>query len=159
MPGDAMTDKVTLRNNYTKPVNLYFGSIASKSGTVLDYMYAKIYFKPSGGSETLIYEGKLNTDMQYRLLATINAGQQGEMIFTISVPTTVDNKYALQKSNIKWLFMAEFEKDKPASVQTPILPTHIFKTGDTGLTPYIITMVISGIGLLYVLIASKKRKE
>ena len=159
MPGDAMTDKVTLRNNYTKPVNLYFGSIASKSGTVLDYMYAKIYFKPSGGSETLIYEGKLNTDMQYRLLATINAGQQGEMIFTISVPTTVDNKYALQKSNIKWLFMAEFEEDKPASVQTPILPTHIFKTGDTGLTPYLITMVISGIGLLYVLIASKKRKE
>lgn len=157
MPGDIMTDRVTLRNNYDKPVNLYFGSIASKSGTVLDHMYAKIYIKLPNGYENLIYEGKLNTDMQYRLLTTINAGQQGELIFTVSVPTTVDNKYALQKGNIKWLFMAEFEEDKPVINQIP--PTHIWKTGDSGLAPYLIVMVLSGIGLIYVLAAIKRERS
>lgn len=188
LPGDTLSDSISLNNMADKPMALYFGTSKIENGGTLDQMELTITIKRPDGSSDTVYEGKMNTDLQYRLLGTFQPGQEGELLFTIHVPEWLTNKYALDTGMVKWLFMAEFEDNLPKKTpdpDTPPTPTetataeesvqgatnippegvagalnipssHLRKTGDTGLTPYVIAFAVSAVA--FVLIYGRKRK-
>lgn len=185
LPGDTLTDTVAIKNSYSKPMSLYFASNVLESGGTLDELKLKIVLKLPDGTSRTVYEGKLNTDFEYKLLGTFSAGQEGEFIFTVTVPEELQNKYSLDTGKVKWLFMAEFDEDTPKpedpknppeSPQNPPSPSdppgstnppasipvptsHIRKSGDTGLLPYVVTFAVSAAGLAVFAIAANKQKK
>ncbi len=122
LPGDTLTDSVELRNRFSRPMVLYFASSTVESGGTLDEVELTITCRMPDGSSKKVYEGKLNTDLEYRLLGTFNAGQQGTLEFTLHVPEELGNRYALDSGRVKWLFMAEYEDEAPRTPNEPDEP-------------------------------------
>lgn len=180
LPGDTITDSVELKNSYSQPMNLYFASSTMENGGTLDELLVKIVCKLSDGTSRTTYEGKLNTDMEYKLLGTFGPGAEGELIFTVSVPAELKNKYSLDTGKVKWLFMAEFDEPEPEKPEKPKPPTpekpkpstptpkptppttkpvpdtDIRKSGDEGMMPYIIVFLLSAAGIAYMAYDKKK---
>ena len=115
LPGDTLTDSVNLKNRANKPMALYFGTNSLETGGTLDKIELKIELKKPDGTTETVYEGLMNTDLEYKLLGTFQPGQEGELLFTLHVPESLTNIYALDAGRVKWLFMAEFEQDVPSN--------------------------------------------
>lgn len=102
MPGDVVSDTVQLKNSYHRPVTMYF-----RSETLSDNALAKaLRLKITAGDKT-VYDGTLDGAVAEQVeLARLASGQEAELVYTLTVPAELDNRYAMASAKTKWIFSA-----------------------------------------------------
>jgi len=116
MPGDEFTQSAFLNNNREQPVSLYFYSESDPDDAFLNASQLTI----STDSLGILYEGPLSAaslNGRGRAVLISALGRKGtdKMTFSIKVPETLSNKYALRKSAVKWIFAARTDESEPGS--------------------------------------------
>ena len=150
MPGDRYRDCVQILNQSEQPLYLYFRSVASAENELNQKIRLKIESNIHGVDQ-VIYEGSLGeaTLLQELLLGKMPEGAEGELWFELQVPESLRNEYALQNSQITWIFSTK-------SVEEP--KWEMIKTGDFS-EPGLYAALLFGAGGLLIILGVKSRKE
>ena len=129
MPGDAFEQTVFLENTGSRAVNLYFYTACPKDDELIDRISLSVRSETGNGSR-LIYQGSLaGKALEGRgaaaLLGTIAPGGSGKLAFSLNVPKELTNVYALNSSEVCWIFAAE-------TVERNVTTVYSGKSPDTG---------------------------
>lgn len=105
MPGDTMSDKVQVKNTYSRPVTIYF-----RTETVADDMLLKALQLEIKNGDTVIYSGTMDGAITDKVtLAYLRYGEDAELTYTLHVPAELNNAYALSATKTKWVFSAQLK--------------------------------------------------
>ena len=100
MPGDVVTDKVTVGNDYNRGVSIYF-----KTETIADDELLKALHLTIKEEDKVIYDGTMDGAVTKGVyLGYFTKGETAEITYTVSVPSELNNKYALMDTKTKWIF-------------------------------------------------------
>lgn len=156
MPGDSLTQKVTINNKIEKDVkiNVYMRSLGAQQGSeeflsqmTLDVAYsgkpemAKMFSAPADQTAQL-------TD--WVLLGTVYSGGVIDLDVTLNIPIELGNDFQAAIGYLDWQFKVE---EMPVEPDDPLPPT-----GDTSpVMLYTMLMILSAAAI--VLFVIKKRKN
>ena len=136
MPGDTFTGEVSIRNNMSIPVRMYFEMEKATCGNeedeaVLEQIGLKVWH-----GDDVLYDGKLSDGLEEALLAEYPSGMAKKLTYELSIPETVDNRFAEAAFRSVWRFRAEE------------VPPEIVRTGES------VAFVVVTLGLAIVLLVS-----
>lgn len=185
MPGDTFSDSVKLANTTDKEAELFFRTdLKNQTAEQIDLLSKINLMVNYGGKE--VYNGPLKADdlNTYISLGKYKAGQEGKLDFTVSVPKELNNTYALQKADVRWIFTVKEQEDAKkkdkdsntggndsgsssgggseassttgggSSTSAPV------KTGDdTNVYPLLLAIGVSALGVVTVIVTKKKGKD
>lgn len=108
MPGDKYSDSVEFVNTGNEAIALYFRSEAADDSELLEKILLKITTNIAG-EQRVVYSGNLKATELSKdsILGIIPENAEGYFDFEIEMPETLNNKYSIQSSYIKWIFSAE----------------------------------------------------
>lgn len=147
MPGDTFSDKITLTNNGSKDIKLYFRSAAS--GKSQPDLLGNIGLSIKVGGRAY-YSGNLKADKlkEYGVLTTLKAGESKTMSYELVIPEKLQNEFSVENDSVLWKFKA-YEIGENGE---------IIKTGDdTNLLIYAVTGLAS-LALAICLMAMRRRE-
>lgn len=159
MPGDSLTQPITVKNNADKKVKVrifiralgahpdseeFLGRlrlrVEKSSNNTMEYMF------DAAASETAQL-----TDWVY--LGTLYSGGEVNLNVILDVPTSLDNRHQEQIGYLDWEFLIEEHEVEPDDPEPP-------KTGDESqLGLWIGLMGLSLVGILLLLILRKREKK
>lgn len=146
MPGDTLTQKITIKNNATKNVRISMRSLGAHEESVEFLSKMNLYVEQV--TDTPLFEAPADQKAQlteWRELGVLAPGGEVLLEVALEVPTSLDNKYKAQIGYLDWEFVAE-ELDDP-------------KTGDDAeIWPWIVGLGCSSVVLVVVAIW-KRRKD
>ena len=184
MPGDTVTDKVTLKNGYRRAVSLHF-----RTETIADDALLKALSLEIKSGDEVVYSGTLDGAVKDAVeVARLKSGEEKSLTYTLHVPNELDNQYALSQTKTKWIFSARVNtsssggggQGRPgvdkgqATTKVPPLPPAIQevvdKAGDfvgnlpklgDDVTPQaaLLLMIASGIGIICTSRKKRRKKE
>ena len=159
MPGDTLTQKITVKNNADNKVKvkLYIRSLGAHedSKAFLSQLGLKVD-KSDDNEMAYMFDAKANetaqlTDWVY--LGTLYSGGEVNLDVTLTVPVELDNEFQNQIGYLDWEFMIE---EFPVEDTDPKPP----QTGDnSNLGLWFAIMLCSGAMLIILLVWRKKDKE
>ena len=111
MPGDTVTDTVKIGNNYSRPMTIFF-----RTDTIADDdLISKVHLTIKNGDKVL-YDGAMNGEITNEVsLGSIKQGEVRELIYTVSIPASLTNEFALAKTSTKWIFYCSHENNSSGS--------------------------------------------
>ncbi len=113
VPGDIVTDTMTIRNSYDRPVRIFF-----RSETIADDdLIRKLKLTIRQGSH-ILFEGSLDEQIPERLIADLSKGEETKITYTLEVPEELDNFYAMKDTRTKWIFRCEIVPESPDTADT-----------------------------------------
>lgn len=179
MPGDTFSDSVKLSNTTDKEAELFFRTdLKNQTAEQIDLLSKINLAVTYNGKE--VYNGPLKADdlNSYVSLGKYKSGQEGKLDFTISVPKELNNTYALQKADVRWIFTVKEQEDAKkkdnstdnggssgggsdaVSHDTGSSSASPVKTGDdTNIYPLLLALGVSALGGVTLVITKKKGKE
>lgn len=124
MPGDTLTQTITVRNNASDKVNVkvYLRSLGANEDSK-DFL-SQLTLKVTAGENSL-FEASADQTAQladWVLLGTLHSGGTADLDVTLQVPVTLDNAYMSQTGLLDWQFMVEETPDQPVDPDTPVDP-------------------------------------
>lgn len=103
MPGDTVSDKVEIKNGYSRPVTVGF-----KTETVADDALLRALRLEIKKQDEMLYAGTMDGAVKDRVvIADLKSGESTELTYTLHVPAELDNSYAMSGTRTKWVFTAE----------------------------------------------------
>lgn len=106
MPGDTVSDKVLIRNAYSRPATIYF-----RTETIADDILLKALRLEIRNGDNVLYSGTLDGAIRESVaLAHLGYGEEVELTYTLSVPTELNNRYALTQTRTKWIFSVQLDR-------------------------------------------------
>lgn len=169
MPGDVVSDKVLLKNNYALPTTIYFRTNTISDDILIKELKLRIYTK-----EKEIFSGSLYDGIKENIvLAKLSKGEELEVVYELSVPTSVDNKFSLMKTKTEWIFSAHSDNMPPPSSDSESSISKnendedkyinndgsSIKTGDTAVAVSVCLACVVGLPLIYIAIVGRRRKD
>ena len=152
MPGDTITQKVTIDNKveHNVKIKLYMRSLGAEEGS--EEFLSKLYLTVKQDGESNLFaappsEPAQLTDWVY--LGTVYSGGRIDLDVTLNVPITLENSFQDAVGYLDWQFRIE---ELPVSPDDP-------KTGDT--TSMWLYLLFSSLGaiMLLILLMMRKRKK
>ena len=102
MPGDVVSDKMLIKNNYVLPTTIYFRTYNIDESKLLDKLNLRIYT-----ADSEIYNGSLSGGVKDEIvLAKLKRGEEIEVFYEITVPAELKNEFSLAKAKTEWIFRA-----------------------------------------------------
>ena len=159
MPGDTLSQPITLRNDASKKVKvrIYMRSLGAHEDSVdfLSQLHLRVEKSPNN---TMAYMFNADADETAQLtdwvyLGTLYSGGTVNLNVVLDVPVTLDNRYQYEIGYLDWEF---------AIVELPIDPSDPEppKTGDdTPIGLWIGVMSVSFLALVILLLLKKRKKE
>lgn len=109
LPGDTLTDEAEIRNEYGRPVHIYFHTeTIDPNNEFLKQLHLTI----KNGSTT-IFDDTMDkaVDENHMIdLGEYEKGNSSKLNFSIYVPKELTNKYALSNTKTKWIFTAKLKE-------------------------------------------------
>lgn len=103
MPGDVVSDTVTVRNNYRCTVMIDFHTETIADDPLLETVWLEIR-----NSDQILYSGSLKGAVANKInLASLKNGEETILTYTLQVPENLNNQYGLNKTKTKWIFSAK----------------------------------------------------
>lgn len=152
MPGDTLTEQITIKNNASKKVKIkvYLRSLGAQENTTEFLNQMKLTVEQKGDS--ILFSAPADetsnlTDWVY--LGTLQPGGKITLDVTLEVPKSMGNKFQNQVGYIDWEFHVEE------------IPITVPQTGDN--SNLVLYAGLSGISLLILIVliwaATRKKKE
>ncbi len=100
MPGDTVSDTVTVGNAYVRPTYVYFRTESTMDDALLRQLRLTIR-----NGDTVLYDGTMDGTIEHNVtLGCFSKGKSGKLSYTVQVPASLDNSYGLSNSRTKWIF-------------------------------------------------------
>lgn len=112
MPGDEREDTFTLLNTTNSSAEFFLRTeVPENLGEEEKEMLSQVGLEIRRG-DTVLYEGDLKSEelQEEKSLGTYRPGERGEICFSLHVPSELGNAWAMQKSEVKWIFSVEGEE-------------------------------------------------
>lgn len=125
MPGDALTQKITIKNKASKnvKVELYMRAMGAQDEASVAFLSAlTLTVTPADPGANALYEGPAhaNTSLaDWVYLGTLCSGGETDLSVTLQMPTEPDNTYASKLGTLDWQFKV---KEYPLGGREPKLP-------------------------------------
>ena len=150
MPGDSITQKVTIRNTADKKVDvkIYLRSLGAQEGTE-DFL-SQLSLKVVDSSNKELFDAPADqTDglTEWVLLGTLHSGGQTDLTVQLDVPVTIGNEFSGAVGYIDWEFKVE---------EIPVEEPH---TGDEGMPVWPFIAAGCAVAVVLVLLVVFKRKK
>lgn len=158
MPGDSITQKITVKNDASKKVKvkIYMRSLgAHEDGESPDFLSQMSLYVEKSDDNTMAYmfDAAANETAQltdWVCLGTLYSGGEVNLDVILNVPVEMDNNYAHKEGYLDWEFMIEefpIERDDP-------------KTGDdTDMTLWIAITVGAAVVIVIWFIWQRKKRD
>ena len=127
MPGDTLTQKITVKNNASDKVKvkIYLRSLGAGEGSeeLLSHMTLKVK-KSDDNDMAYMFDATANAPAQFTdwvCLGTLYSGGEVQLDVILSVPIELDNAFQNQVGELEWEFKVEefpVEPDDPKPPQT-----------------------------------------
>lgn len=120
LPGDKREGVAYIKNTTNDEIEVFFRTEPLDKSEYYDDIDYSLLEKISltitlkaNSQEKVLYEGNLGAESmsEFVSLGKYNKGYDGEFIFKIEVPTSLNNYYTLSRTKVKWIFAVE-KKDK-----------------------------------------------
>jgi len=107
MPGDVVTDKVRVANNYSEPIELHFRAESLMNSSLLGAIEFSICI-----GDVVVYSGTLDSAAIKSgvSLGKYSKGSSADLIYTLVVPSDMGNNYAQSEASVKWIFYTALSK-------------------------------------------------
>ena len=155
MPGDSITEQILVKNEVKNKVKirLYMRSLGAQENT--DEFLSQLSLSVKQNGSSVLFEAPANetaqlTDWVY--LGTIYSGGEITLDVTLDVPLDMGNEFQDAVGYIDWEFKVE---ELPVSPDDPEIPG----TGDDTLAYLKTVLLISGIAVVFITAAEKKKKR
>ena len=155
MPGDTVTQRILLKNNANRRVNVRISMRALGAHHDSVEFLSQLELKVTQVGKTDLFEAPADQTAQlsdWVLLGFLSSGGQVELEVTITVPTTVGDDFQNQVAYLDWQFMAE----ETPSGYTP-------QTGDQAQLGLYLTMMVAAlvaiIVIVILMVRNKKKDE
>lgn len=158
MPGDSITQKVTIRNDASKDVKikLYIRSLGAQGGT--DEFLSQMKLTVKQESNSILFQAPANETAQLRdwvYLGTFYSGADIDLLLTLDVPIEMGNDFQKAVGMIDWEFKVE---EFPVDPDDPIVPntadeSQVFLYGSFML------LSVAGLAVLAMIYSHKKVKN
>lgn len=151
MPGDSITQKITVRNTADKSVRvkIYLRSLGAQEGT--DVFLSQLSLKVVDSSNKEMFNAPADqTDglTDWVLLGTLESGGQTDLTVQLDVPTTIGNEFSGAIGYIDWEFKVE---EIPVEPEEP-------PTGDiTNVWPWIAAGAAVVVALVLLVVFRRKK--
>jgi hypothetical protein len=113
LPGDTFTDKITVGNNYTKEVEIFFNTETIADDELLKQIQITIK-----NGDQVIYEGPLSGTVDKVSLGKFKKGESTDLFYTIHIPAELKNEFALAETKTKWIFSTSLGSDGTTSTSS-----------------------------------------
>lgn len=148
MPGDVVSDEVTVSNKYAKPVSIYF-----RTKTIADDKFLKELNLQIKCDDQVLYDGSMSGEITDKvLLGKLQKGETKHLTYTLTVPAWLNNPYAMSKTETKWIFTAVLPEEGKTSLLSKV------QTGDSVL-PVAAGAASAGCVIGFYLITKKGREK
>lgn len=112
MPGDVISDRITLKNDYSRRVEIFF-----RSEALTDSELAKAIGLTISNSEGTVYSGTLADSVSEDIsVAELYKGDEEVLTYTVSVPDDLGNDFAMNELKTKWIFTADVKSPGSGSI-------------------------------------------
>lgn len=159
MPGDSITQKITVRNDASERVKIkiYMRSLGAQEGSeeFLSQLDLKVS-KSEDNKMAYMFDAKADetaTLSDWVLLGTLYSGGEVNLNVTLSIPTELDNTYANKIGYLDWEFKVEefpIEETDPKPPQT---------SDSSNLTVWYIIFAISASVMFFFIIVLLRKKQ
>jgi len=99
MPGDTVSDTVSIKNSYQSPVEIYFSTETISENELA----SKVHLTIKNGEKT-IFDGTLKESVKEVLIASLKKSETAELEYTVHIPAELTNAFAMSETNTKWTF-------------------------------------------------------
>ena len=151
MPGDTVTQHITVRNKASKrvKVKIYMRALGAHrdSEEFLSQMNLTVWNE----SDTIMFDAPAHRKAglaEWTCLGTLYSGGKADLSVILEVPVEMDNRFQDAVGYLDWQFMVE---ELPIEVTDP-------KTGDT-IFYYVAIMAASAAGLVFLVLLWRKKKQ
>ena len=154
MPGDVLTQRITLRNHASNrvKVKVYMRSLGAHEDSV--EFLSQLHLTVTKVTDTVMFDAAADqtaqlTDWVY--IGTLYSGGECELDVTLTVPVTLDNRFKNEIGYLDWEFAVEELPVEPTDPEPP-------KTGDdSGI--WIWVCLLAGSFILLLLLRNRKEEE
>lgn len=120
MPGDQFQDSIEISNTTKKDAEIFFRTaVVNQSEEQIDLLKKlrlNIYINGRKLYSCSLKADSLNEEVS---LGTYRPGEKGQMDFTITVPETLKNAYALRDAEVTWIFTVKELEEDPSTDDEP----------------------------------------
>lgn len=153
MPGDKVTQKITIKNNASNKVKIkvYMRSLGADEGSE-DFL-SQLSLKVENVNDTVMFEASADQSAQlteWTYLGLLYSGGETDLDVTLTVPTSLSNDYVKKIGYLTWEFRIE---EFPVEPEDPSP-----ETGD-GLRNVILLFVAVAIVFIIILVFVTRRKR
>lgn len=158
MPGDTLTQKITVKNDADKKVKvkIYLRSLGAQEDSKAFLSQLGLTVQKSADNEmAYMFDGAASEKAQlyeWVCLGTLYSGGQVNLDVTLTVPTALSNEYQNQIGLLDWEFMVEELPVEPGDPEPPL-------TGDDFNLKLWIGVLLGSGGILIGLFILWKKKE
>jgi len=151
MPGDTLTQHITVRNKASNrvKVKIYMRALGAHADS--EYFLSQMQLTVWDNSDTVMFDAAANRTSgltDWTCLGTLYSGGEADLSVILEVPVSMDNRFQNAVGYLDWQFMVE---EFPIEITDP-------KTGDV-IFYYAAILAASAAGLVFLLILWKKRKK
>lgn len=157
MPGDSITQKLTIRNpeKYNVKIKVYMRSLGAHEDSAAFLSQLRLRVEKAG--DTIMFDATADQTAQltgWVYIGTLYSGGEVDLNIILDVPVTLDSQYQNQVGYLDWQFKVEElevspDDPKPPQTSDPIKPKLLFAALLGSATAL----------LLLVIYKRKKRKE
>ena len=155
MPGDSIQQKILLKNDKSNKckVKIYMRSLGAWDESV--EFLSQLHLTVEKGAETPLFDAPAHQKAQLKdwvYLGTLYSGGQCELIVTLDVPVTMDNRFKDKVGYLDWEFAVE---ELPVESTDPKPP----QTGDEEQLLLWAGLAVGSLALVILLIVTGRKKK
>ena len=153
MPGDSLTQHITVRNHTSNrcKVKIYMRSLGAHEDS--EEFLSQLHLTVTKVTDTVMFDAAADETAQltdWIYLGTLYSGGECELLVTLDVPVTLDNRFKNEIGYLDWEFAVEEVPVEPTDPEPP-------KTGDES-NIWLWVCLLAG-SLILLILLRKKREE